>query len=268
MGLEMEKIILCIKGVPKPGTVKVDPKTHTLKRESLELILNPPDRQAIEMTARLKETYGFKVYVITMGPPNVIPLLKEVYGIVADEMVLLSDRAFAGSDTLATSYVLAQAIKRLSPYSLVLMGLKSIDGETSQVPPETAALLELPSLTHVKAIYKEENSWVVIRQTEYGEEELEVNPPFVASILPEAFDYLRPPSLKRLLEAKVKEPMVLAANDLDLIPERLGLNGSPTQVVDVFEKKIEIKGQVIEGDPSFLVEKLVSVLEQKGIINP
>ncbi|HCE79703.1 MULTISPECIES: electron transfer flavoprotein subunit beta/FixA family protein [Thermodesulfobacterium] len=264
----MEKIILCIKGVPKPGTVKVDPVTHTLKRDSLELILNPPDRQAVEMAVRLKENYGLKVTVITMGPPNVIPLLKEVYGIGADEMVLLSDRAFAGADTLATSYVLAEAIKKMSPYSLVLMGLKSIDGETSQVPPETAALLGLPSITNVKTVLKEGNNWVVLRQTEYGEEELEVEPPFVASVLPEAFDYLRPPSLKRLLEVKEKDPLVFTVQDLGLSPERLGLNGSPTQVVDVFEKKFEAKGQVLEGEPSFLVEKLISVLEQKGLIHP
>ncbi|PMP93784.1 MAG: electron transfer flavoprotein subunit beta, partial [Thermodesulfobacterium geofontis] len=107
----MEKIIVCIKGVPKPGSIKVDPETHTLKRESMELILNPNDRPALEMALRLKNTYNTEVVVISMGPPNVIPLLKYIYALGADQIILLSDRAFAGSDTLATSYVLAKAIE-------------------------------------------------------------------------------------------------------------------------------------------------------------
>lgn len=262
----MEKIIVCIKGVPKPGTIKVDSETHTLKRESMELILNPNDRSALEMAVRLKNTYNTEVVVISMGPPNVVPLLKYAYALGADQMILLSDKAFAGSDTLATSYVLAKTIEKLFPFSLVLMGLKSIDGETAQVPPETASLLGIPSLTNVKNLFMEEGKWIAIREMDYGEEEVEVNPPLVVSISPLAFDYIRPPSLKRLLEVKNKEPLIWQAKDLDLDSQRLGLQGSPTQVVEVFEKRIEAKGLILEGDPEELTEKLIEVLKEKGLI--
>lgn len=263
----MENIIVCLKGVPKPGTVSVDPQTHTLKRESADLILNPPDKQAIEMAIRLKERYGFKVIGVTMGPPNMVPVLREVYALGVDEMVLLSDKAFAGADTFATSYVLAKAIQEFSPYALVLMGLKSIDGETSQVPPETASLLNIPSITNVKSLEKESDKiWVVLRETEYGEEELEVEGPLVVSVALQAFDYVRPPSLKRLLEVKHKQPRIMTAEDLELDPSRIGLNGSPTQVIDVFEKRIEVKGVILEGEPEELVEKLLEVLREKNIL--
>ena len=262
----MEKIIVCIKGVPEPGSVKVDPKTHTLKRESMELILNPNDRSALEMAVRLKNEYNMEIVAISMGPPNVIPLLKHAYALGIDQMVLLSDRAFAGSDTLATSYVLAEAIKKLSPFSLIFMGLKSIDGETAQVPSETASLLGIPSLTNVKSLFMEDNKWIAIRENEYGEEEIEVESSLLASVSPQAFDYLRPPSLKRLIEVKEKEPLIWTASDIQAEPEKLGLKGSPTQVVDVFEKKLEMKGTILEGEPQELVEKFIEVLKEKEII--
>lgn len=262
----MSKVIVCIKGVPVPGATKVDPETHTLKRESLELILNPNDKSALEMAIRLKETYNFKVVVISMGPPNVIPLLKYAYALGCDEMILLSDKAFAGSDTLATSLILAKTIQKLSPYSVILTGLKSIDGETAQVPPEIGALLGVPSLTNVKKLLKENDYWIAIRENEYGEEELEVSEPFVASINPHVFDYLKPPSLKRLLEVEKKEPTVFTISDLDLDPQQVGLNGSLTQVIEVFEKKIETKGTIIEGNPQELINKLIEILKTKDVI--
>ncbi|MFN3921524.1 MAG: electron transfer flavoprotein subunit beta/FixA family protein [Caldimicrobium sp.] len=261
----MGKIIVCIKAVPKPGTVKVDPETHTLKRESAELILNPNDRSALEMAMRLREKFQKEVIVITMAPPNVIPLLKEAYSLGADKMVLLSDKAFAGSDTLATSRVLAKAISLFKPFSLVLMGLKSIDGETAQVPPETASLLGIPSLINVKDIHLEADKAIVIRESEYGEEELEVDLPIVASITPH-LDYFRPPSFKRLLVVKNSEPLVLTAKELSLSEEFLGLKCSPTQVAAVFEKKIIERGEIWEGSPEELAKKLIKVLKEKEIL--
>lgn len=257
------RIILCIKGVPKPETVKVDPETHTLKRESAELILNPFDRSAIEMAARLKERYKVEVIVISMGPPNVVPLLKEAYGICADRMILLSDRAFAGADTLATSRVLAKTIEKLSPFELILMGLKSLDGETAQVPPETAALLGIPSLVNVKDIFLENGKIIALRETEYALEEVEVEPPLVASVSPK-LDYLRPPSLKRLLQARKKDPEIITSKELDL--KEIGLSGSPTRVSGVFEKKFAQKGEIWEGEPEELAKKLIDFLKEKGFL--
>lgn len=261
----MDRIIVCIKGVPRPETVKVDPETHTLKRESAELILNPNDRSALEMAMRLKETYGAEVVIITMGPPNVLPLLREAYALGADRTILLSDRAFAGADTLATSRVLAKAIERLSPFSLVLMGLKSLDGETAQVPPETAAILRIPSVINVKKIAFEEGIGIVLRESEYGVEELEIEPPFLVSLHPK-LDYYRPPSYKRLLKAKTLDPEVLTAKDLGLPEEWLGLRGSPTQVAGVFEKKFVERGEIWEGEPAELAEKLLIFLKEKGFL--
>lgn len=261
----MEKIIVGIKGVPKPGTVKIDPETHTLKRESMELILNPYDRYALEVAVRLKEKYGAEVVVISMGPLNVVPILKQAYTLGADKMILISDKLFAGSDTLATSYVLASAIKKLSPFSIILMGIKSIDSETSQVGPETASLLNIPSITFVKEIFREGKNWVVLRETDYGEEEIEIEVPFLATIFPN-LDYLRPPSLKRSLEVKSREPLFWNAKDLNIKEEKVGLRGSPTQVIGVEERKIEVKGKIIEDTPSILVEKLLEILKEKEIL--
>lgn len=261
----MERIIVCIKGVPRPESVKVDPETHTLKRESAELILNPNDRCALEMAMRLKETYGAEVVVITMGPPNVLPLLKEAYGLGADRVILLSDRAFAGADTLATSRVLAKAIERLSPFSVILMGLKSLDGETAQVPPETAAILGIPSVINVKKISFEEGRGIVLRESEYGLEELEIELPFLVSLHPK-MDYFRPPSLKRLLKARDLEPEVMTNRELGLPEDWLGLKGSPTQVEGVFEKKFLERGEVWEGSPKELAEKLLNLLRDKGFL--
>ncbi|MDM7203050.1 MAG: electron transfer flavoprotein subunit beta/FixA family protein [Thermodesulfobacteriaceae bacterium] len=261
----MDRIIVCIKGVPLPHTVKVDPETHTLKRESAELILNPNDRSALEMAMRLKENYNCEVVVISMGPPNVVPLLKEAYSLGADQIILLSDRLFAGADTLATSRVLAKAISKLSPFKAVLMGLKSMDGETAQVPPETAALLGIPSVINVKKIFFEENKIVVIRESDYGEEEIEIDPPVVVSITPQ-LDYYRPPSFKRLLKSKYLEPLIYTAKDLSLPPELLGLKGSPTQVNSLFEKKIVSRGEIWEGAAEELAAKLVKILQEKEFI--
>ncbi len=258
-------LIVCLKPVPKPGTVRVDPETHTLKRESAELVINPPDLYALEMAVSLKERYGGKVTALMMGPPNAADLLKEAYALGADEMVLLSDRAFAGSDTLATSYVLSRAIRKLEPYDLVLMGKASIDGETAQVGPETAAWLKRPSLTQVKALWPEEGLWVAVRVFEGFEEEVEFQSPAVITVEPEVNEP-RPPSLKRLLAVRALEPRVLSASDLACEPERTGLSGSPTQVLSVFTPAYEKERQMLTGETEEVVEKLVSLLRTRGLI--
>ncbi len=257
--------IVCLKPVPKPGAVKVDPETHTLRRESAELILNPPDLYALEMAVALKEKHGGKVTALMMGPPNAADLLREAYALGADEMVLLSDRAFAGSDTLATSYVLSQAIRKLEPYDLVLMGKASIDGETAQVGPETAAWLKQPSLTQVKALWPEDGLWVAVRFFEGFEEEVEFRGPAVITVEPEVNEP-RPPSLKRMLAVRALEPRVLSAEDLDCNLEKTGLAGSPTQVLGVFTPSYDREREVLTGEAEEVVEKLVSLLRTRGLI--
>jgi len=261
----MEKIIVCVKAVPDLRSVKVDPETHTLRRDSADLLLNPHDAPAIELAMRLKERLGVEVVVLTMGPPNASSVLRRVYSLGADRLILLSDRAFAGSDTLATSKVLAKALEKLSPFSLVLMGLKSIDGETAQVPPETAVLLGIPSVTNVRDISVENGVFILERVTDYGIEELEVAPPLVVSVTTK-LDYIRPPSLKRLLKEREVEVTIWNAETLRLSQEEVGLRGSPTQVASVFEKTISSKGEIWEGPPEELSERLIELLRQKGFL--
>ncbi len=261
----MEKIIVCVKGVPEPGSVKVDPETHTLKRESSELILNPPDRCALELAAQIKERHGCRVVIISMGPPNAEKVLKEAYSYGADEMILLSDRAFAGSDTLATSYVLARAIEKLEPFELVLMGEKSIDGETAQVPAETAAILGLPSVRGVFEIKFDGKNWQMLRERGSFVEEVSFSGRAVIAVN-SRLSYCRPPSLKKILEAREKEILIWNAQDLNAEEKFLGLSGSPTQVEDVFQKEFKQKGEIIEGEPLILARKLLEILKEKEIL--
>ncbi len=259
------RFMVCLKPVPEPGTVKVDPKTHTLRRESATLILNPADRYALEAAVELKEKVGAEVTAVMMGPPNAIPLLKEAYACGADNIYLLSDRAFAGSDTLATSYVLSLAVQKLGPFDLIFCGKVSIDGETAQVGPELAAWLNWPSVIWVKDIRPAQNGFEVVRLTDEGEEELEVRPPALFTIEPEINDP-RPPSIKRLLEMLTREVPTLTAEDLDADPSHLGLEGSPTRVLDVFTPTYEEKKEILEGPAEEVVEKLVSILKERGLI--
>ncbi len=258
-------IMACLKPVPEPDTVKVDPETHTLKRESAKLILNPADRFALEAAVRLKENTRGKVTAVMMGPPNAAPLLKEAFACGADEVFLLSDRAFAGADTLATSYVLAKAAERLGPFDLIVCGKVSLDGETAQVGPELAAWLSWPSVIWVKEMTYQDGQLVLTRLTDEGEEVVSLTLPGVITIEPESNEP-RPPSLKRLLSVAEKEVPTLTAEDLAAEPERLGLSGSPTRVLDVFTPTYEGKKEYLSGPPEEVVEQLVKILKERGLI--
>ncbi len=259
------RFMVCLKPVPEPGTVRVDPQTHTLKRESATLILNPADRYALEAAVELKEKTAAEVVAVMMGPPNAAPLLKEAYACGADEIYLLSDRSFAGADTLATSYVLSLAARKLGPFDAIFCGKVSIDGETAQVGPELAAWLDWPSVIWVKEIFPQGEVFRVVRLTDEGEEELEVRLPALFTIEPESNDP-RPPSVKRLLEMMGREVPILAAQDLEADPARLGLEGSPTRVLDVFTPTYEGKREFLEGPAEEVVERLVSILKERGLI--
>ena len=227
--------------------------------------MNPPDRCALELAARIKEAYGCKIVLISMGPPNAEKVLKEAYSYGADEMILLSDRAFAGSDTLATSYVLAKAIEKLEPYELVVMGEKSIDGETAQVPPETASLLGLPSVSGIFEVDRQDDKWYFKRERGRFIEEVVISGRAVISASAK-LPYKRPPSLRKILEAREKSPVVWNAEKLGAEAELLGLNGSPTQVEDVFQKEIKGKGVLLEGEPLDLAKKLLEGLKEREFL--
>jgi electron transfer flavoprotein beta subunit len=258
-------IIVCIKQVPDTTEVQINPETGTLIRDGVPSIINPFDMYAIEEGLRLKEKFGGKVTVLTMGPPQAKEALKEAVSIGVDEVVLLSDRAFAGSDTLATSYSLSRAIVKLGDYDIILCGKQAIDGDTAQVGPGIAECLDIPFVAFVKKIESIENGTArVERMMEYGYDVIEVALPVLLTVVKE-INEPRLPSLRGKMRARKYEPIHLTVNDLDLKEERLGLDGSPTQVIKVFTPDVRRAGEKIEGEtPDEIAIKLRQKLKEAG----
>jgi electron transfer flavoprotein beta subunit len=259
-------IIVCIKQVPNTSDVKIDPETNTLIREGVESIINPFDENAIESALELKDASGAKVTVITMGPPQAESALRDAMAMGADEVVLLSDRAFAGSDTLATSYALAQCIKKLEKPDLILFGKQAIDGDTAQVGPGVAELLDLPIITYVRKLEIDGEVVKVERVFEDGYEKMEADLPAVLTILKEA-NVPRMASLKGRMKAKKAEVPVMKAADVEADVEKVGLTGSPTQVIKIFTPPKKTSGVRIDGTHGLeAAQTLVTKLKEQKVI--
>ena len=255
-------IIVCIKQVPETGDVKINPETNTLIREGVKSIINPFDMYAIEEGIRIRERFGGKVTVITMGPPQAEEALKEAVSIGADEAILLSDRAFAGSDTWATSYALTKAIQKIADFDIILCGKQAADGDTAQVGPGISAHLDIPQITYVKKIEEvKEGSIRAERMTEDGFEIIEAPLPVLLTVVKE-INEPRIPSLKGLMKAKKANIVVWTHKDIDASPESIGLDGSPTQVVKIFSPPPRPKGEIFEGAAEETVDKLVKELKK------
>lgn len=232
------KIIIPVKQVPETSNVKMDEKTGTMVRDGVESILNPLDLYAVEAGIRLKEQFGGEVTVISMGPPKAVEVIKEALSMGCDKGVLLSAKEFAGSDTFATSYVLAQAIKKLSSFDLILCGERATDGDTGQVGPGIASLLDLPLSTFTSEITEiAEEKIQVKRLIEGGYELIELKLPAVLTVVKEVSDP-RLPTLSGKLKSKTIDIPVWGPKDMDLDAELLGLKGSPTRVVNIFTPKV------------------------------
>lgn len=256
-------IVVCIKQVPETTQVQIDPKTNTLIREGVQSIINPFDMYAIEEGIRLKEKFGGKVTVITMGPPQAESALREAIALGCDEATLLSDRAFAGSDTLATSYSLAMAIKKIGEIDMIICGKQASDGDTAQVGPGISAHLDIPQITYVKKIEEiKDKQATVERMTEEGFEILKTPLPCLITVVKE-INEPRLPSLKGMMRSKKATITTLKAIDLDVEDERLGLDGSPTQVVKIFTPPPRPKGQMLEGDIEESASKIAEVLKKQ-----
>ena len=258
-------IIVCIKQVPDTTEVRIDPETNTLIRSGVECIINPFDMYAIEEGIRLKEKFGGKVSVVTMGPPQAEDALREAISLGADEAVLISDRAFAGSDTWATSYTLSKAVQKAGDYDLVICGKQAIDGDTAQVGPGISAHLDIPQVTYVKKIEEvdaEKRHMRVERMTEEGYEIIESPLPCLITVVKE-INEPRLPSLKGKMRAKKAEIKKWGAKDLNVDPDLIGLNGSPTKVLKIFTPQPRGKGQILEGDAKEISEKLVELLRSE-----
>lgn len=258
-------IIVCIKQVPDTTDVKINPETNTLVREGVKSIINPFDMYAIEAGVRLKEQTGGKVTVISMGPPQAEAALREAISMGADEGVLVSDRAFAGSDTWATSYTLSQAIRKCAPFDVIVCGKQASDGDTAQVGPGIATHLDIPQVTYVKKIEEIKDGVMrVERMMEEGYEVIETPIPVLLTVVKE-LNEPRLPSLKGMMKAKTAKIAVFGQADLNCDTQKIGLCGSPTQVVKIFAPPHREGGQMLQGDVPDIAEKLVSLLKDEVI---
>lgn len=259
-------IIVCIKQVPDTNDVRIDPETKTLVREGVESIINPFDCYALEEGVRIKERFGGKVTAVCMGPPQAEKALREAISLGADAGILVSDRAFAGSDTLATSYSLAKTIEKLGEFDLIICGKQAIDGDTAQVGPGIAVHLSMPQITYVRKIEDiTEGTIRAERMTEEGYDVVESQLPVMLSVVKE-INEPRIASLKGKMAARKAEIPVWTADDIDADPDCLGLEGSPTMVVEIFTPTPREGGKIFEGEPADVAAQLIAELKEQKLL--
>lgn len=244
-------VAVLVKQVPETTDVRIDRTTNTLVREGVASIVNPFDMYAIEEALRIRERHGGRVTVMTMGPPQAAQALREALALGADDAVLLSDRAFAGADTLATSYTLARAIEKAGGFDLVICGKQAIDGDTAQVGPEVAEHLDVPHVTYVRRIEElteqpPPGRIRVQRMVEDGYEVIESPLPALITVVKE-INEPRVPSIKGTLRARKAAITTWGAADLGVDESRVGLVGSPTRVVRIFTPERRRRGEIIDG---------------------
>lgn len=262
-------IVICAKQVPDTSEVRIDPETNTLIREGVPSIMNPYDAHAVEAAMALKDQHGGTVTVLSMGPPQAEEVLRKAISFGVDRAVLLSDRSFGGSDTLATSYILTEAIKKLDEeekVDLVFCGKQAIDGDTAQVGPGIATRLDIPQLTYVMeilAVDPDNKKIKVARKLEGSKEILEAPLPALVTVVKD-LNELRYANLPNMIRSARFKATVWGKDDFDMDPEQLGLKGSPTAVRRIFPPPERGEGEIIPGGmdnpeqaAATLVEKLV-----------
>lgn len=257
-------IVVCLKQVPDTNEVKIDPKKGTLIREGVPSIINPDDKNALEEALTLKDNYGAKVTVISMGPPQAENALREALGMGADEAILITDRAFAGADTLATSNALAGALRKLD-YDIIFAGRQAIDGDTAQVGPEIAEHLGIPQVTYVEKVEIDGDKVKVRRALEDGYEAISVKEPVLLTTIKE-LNTPRYMNMKNIFEAYKKEMKIWTANDIDVDKSLLGLSGSPTKVKKSMTKEPKGAGELVNKPAKEAAAYAVSKLKQKHLI--
>jgi electron transfer flavoprotein beta subunit len=261
-------IITLIKQVPDTTDVKLDPRTGSLIREGVESIINPDDCHALEAAIALKEAQGGKVTVLSMGPPQAIDAVSEALGMGADEGILLTDSAFAGADTWATSSALGQAIKKIGKYDLILCGRQAIDGDTAQIGPQVAGYLDVPQVTYVCAFEDvKKKSMVLKRRLEDGYERVRCVLPALVTVIGE-LNTPRYPRVGGLIGAcDTKAPIrEWNAADIGVQTSDVGLEGSLTHVIKTFAPKFQREGEILEGDTGEVVASLVGKLKENKLI--
>jgi electron transfer flavoprotein beta subunit len=257
-------IVVCIKQVPGTTQVKINPETNTLIREGVESIINPFDENALEAALQLREKHGGKVTVITMGPPQAVNTLKDTIALGADEAILISDRAFAGSDTWATSYTLASAIKKIGNVDLIICGKQAIDGDTAQVGPGVAEFLKLPQVTFAVSVEINGDIMKVNRLLEETNEVVEVKLPALITVVKQ-MNTPRMPSFKGKIKAKSAVIPQWGAKDINAEDGKIGQKGSPTSVVKIFTPPPKGGGEMLHGSADEMVDSLVKKLRDRKV---
>lgn len=267
-------IAVCIKQVPNTNQVKIDKKTGTLIRKGIKSICNPDDKNALEEALKLKDSYDdVKITVISMGPRQASIIIKEALAMGADRGILLSDRKFAGSDTLATSTILEAALRKIQEeegFNIIFCGRQAIDGDTAQVGPQIAQLLDLPIISSVQELIYLGDKVQVKRALENGYMQIEAQIPVVLTTIND-LNKPRYPHMQRIFDVFGENPTIpvetWTADDLpDLDRTQIGLNGSPTQVIKTFTPDRTFNGEILKGDPTHVAQILVESLKQKQII--
>ena len=262
--------MICIKQVPSSTEIKIDPATNTLMREGAENIINPFDIYAIEEGVRIKERLAdtpdmeIETVVVTMGPPQSEKILREAISLGADRAVLLSDRAFAGSDTLATSRVLSAAAKKIGDIKIIICGKQTMDGDTGQVGPEVAQLLSIPFVGYISEIQSVAKDKILLKQLkEKRYDIIETQLPVVISVLKE-INKPRIPGLKNMMKAKSASIETWGVDDLKVNPSQVGLDGSATRVVKIFKHEIKNDARIVENDLKTQIDEIYKEIFSSG----
>jgi electron transfer flavoprotein beta subunit len=258
-------IIVCIKQVPDTSEVKLNPVTGTLIREGIPSIINPDDKAGLEAALRLKDQYGAKVTAVSMGPAQADAAMREALAMGVDEAILISDRAFGGSDTWATSSILASALRKLD-FDLIITGRQAIDGDTAQVGPQIAEHLHIPSISYAENIEIEGKKVIVKRQYEDRYHVIEAELPCLITALAELNEprYMTPGGIFDAY--REKNVAVWTRPDLDVEDGNIGLSGSPTRVFKSFSKQLKGQGTVVNLDAAESVDFIIEKLQEKFVL--
>ena len=261
------KIIVCIKQVPDPEHAKMDAESGTVIREGVELMVNPFDLYAVEEGLRLKEKMGGEVVAISMGPPQAEEALREVIGMGVDQGILLTSQDFAGADTWATSYTLAKTCEKIGNYDIIICGKQAIDGDTAQVGPGVAAQLGIPQITFVRKIDEfSEKNIKAQRLVEGGYEVISSSLPLLITVVKE-INEPRLPTLRGRLDAKKAEIVHWGLEDIEADKDKIGMNGSPTKVDEIFTPDLSKDGKIFNIDQlDTAAEEIVKKQREMGLI--
>jgi len=259
-------IIVCAKQVPNTNEVKIDPVKGTLIRDGVESILNPDDANALEEALRLKDkSKDVNITVLSMGPPQAEEMLRECLSMGADEAVLVSDRAFGGADTWATSNTISAAIDKIGNFDIIFAGRQAIDGDTAQVGPQIAEKLGIPQVTYVQSFTVTGNEVTVQRQLEDGYEIIKVNTPVLLTAVKE-LNKPRYMTVDGIYNAYSKPIPVWGIEDLPIDKELVGLKASPTRVFASFTTPPKGKGTMLEGSVVEKIAFLINDMSEKNVI--